>query len=185
MDIFEQAAFGYEVRPSLDAEAIEKDQISGQELLVRIKNLLEECQRNGMVGQFEKLSFMKEGKFAITSHKNKFDGSMNTGCRTAFTLTANNPYIPLPVGIILGEDYLKRVLVLGADGKERPVFVDSVVAHEIAHMAYRTDNEAKPCFVENVVTMVMGGKQRANNSKIRTGQDHGYKILYPNVQLEA
>jgi hypothetical protein len=87
----------------------------------------------------------------------------------------------LPVGVQLGQDYLKGAQYLGVDGRHYPVTVDGVLANELAHLAYRTRDERLSNQVEAIITTPAGAVQRDPSTTIiqfERDSNGGYQTLY-------
>ncbi len=122
---------------------------------------------------------LKDGKYEIASHDNPyrthFDGSA--------TVFANINGNAGPVKILLGRDYLRGSQYQTSEGHYQPVTVDGVMAHELAHFAFMTQDESLCMQIEDIIVGAMGGALRGGNYEIRheKGSNRGYHSLHHKV----
>lgn len=180
---FERSSYPYQ-RQDPRSGQITEERLSGQDILARLKQTQDLYRQVGgaqLSGQMQQVMARlgmqyADGKFTIGDHNRPANGGPANGSITMFADQGG----ALPMGIQIGTDYLKRSMYPGVDGKMHPVTVDGVIAHELAHLAFKTRQEGVPLQIEGIVVAAMGGEQRDPNSSVinLNRQSPGYETLY-------
>lgn len=180
LDKLEKSEFNYTTNSPKKGDV---DVVSGQEILRSIKArqdfLASHPEFAAVIDRASEQLGMnkgKDGKLVIADHTSPFQGSEQTGSSTAFI----NPGTPIPVGIRIGQDYLKGARYLGQDMRYHPVQIEGVLANELAHVANRSSNNEMSDKIENAVLVSLGGVPRVVGREeidFKTNQNQGYHSL--------